>query len=152
MNAWTGANVQQTWFNIHAVEVTLIRLSPVDTVAAKLRDIVADASLVLKPGGAHLTNLQQYADKPSLSDGDRAAIAYDVRAAYDACTDEQDRKGPQLPQHLAGRYLRADAVRRSPSESRAGTRRSGRPLRADDSGRAGHEDRALFERRFRAPP
>ena len=90
-HAWTGVDVARAWANIHAVEVTLIRLSAPAAVAAKLPDIVADASLVLKPNDARLENLRQYEKCRPLQDEDRDAIAEDVKAIYTACADDHIR-------------------------------------------------------------
>jgi hypothetical protein len=87
-SAWTGVDVARTWANMHAVEVTLIRLSDPAVVAAKLPDIIADASLVLKPNDARLQNLRQYEKQPPVNCDDCAAIAQDVTAVYAACADE----------------------------------------------------------------
>jgi hypothetical protein len=89
--AWTGVDVARALANIHAVEVTLIRLSDPATVAAKLPDIIADASLVLKPSDARLHNLHQYEQQRPLKGDDREAIAEDVKAVYAACADEHVR-------------------------------------------------------------
>jgi hypothetical protein len=85
--AWSGVDVARAYANIHAVEVTLVRLSDPAIVAAKLPDIVADASLVLKPDDARLESLRGYQNQ-SLKDGDREVIAQDVQAVYDACAAE----------------------------------------------------------------
>jgi hypothetical protein len=90
-HAWTGVDVARAWANIHAVEVTLIRLSAPTMVAAKLPDIITDASLVLKPHDARLQNLCRYEKHQPLKDEDRDAIAQDARAIYAACADEHVR-------------------------------------------------------------
>jgi hypothetical protein len=88
--AWTGVDVARAWANIHAVQATLIQLSAPAAVAAKVPDIIAEASLVLKPQDARLVNLCQYAKQP-LKEDDRDTIAQDVKAIYAACADEHVR-------------------------------------------------------------
>jgi hypothetical protein len=89
--AWTGVDVARALAHINAVEVTLTRLSPPNTVAAKLPDIIAHAALLLKPHDARLDDLRHYAAKPALTDEDRGPIAHNVRAIYAACADEHVR-------------------------------------------------------------
>lgn len=89
--AWTGVDVEGAWANIHAVEVALIRLSPADTVADKLPDIIAEASLALKPDDARLENLRHHAEHDTIRDRDRESIAHDVKAVFAAAVSEQVR-------------------------------------------------------------
>lgn len=87
-HAWTGVDVARASANIHAVEVTLLRLSDPATVAAQLPDMIANASLVLKPNDPRLEDLRQYQQRQPLKAEDRDAIAQDARAVYEACADE----------------------------------------------------------------
>lgn len=86
-SAWTGVDVARVFAHINAVEVTLIRLSHPATVAAKLPDIIADASLVLKPNDARLESLREYQNQ-ELKDDNREVIAEDIKAVFAACADE----------------------------------------------------------------
>ncbi|PQM45238.1 hypothetical protein [Mycobacterium talmoniae] len=86
--AWTGVDIARALAHMNAVEVTLTRLSPPSAVAAKLPTIIADAALLLKPHDARVEDLRRYAAKVPLNDGDRDAIAQDMRAVYAACADE----------------------------------------------------------------
>lgn len=90
-NAWTGVDVARALAHINAVDVTLTRLSPPNTVAAKLPDIITHAALLLKPHDARLDDLRRYAAKPDLTDDDRGHIAQDMRAIFAACADEHVR-------------------------------------------------------------
>jgi hypothetical protein len=76
---------------VHAVEVTLIRLSPAATVAAKLPDIVADAQQVLRPDDPRLQRLCEYANARLVDDGAREPIADIVTAIHAATASEHVR-------------------------------------------------------------
>jgi hypothetical protein len=90
-SAWTGVDVERAWVNVHAVEVTLIRLSPAATVAAKLPDIVADAQQVLRPDDPRLQRLCEYANARLVDDGAREPIADIVTAIHAATASEHVR-------------------------------------------------------------
>jgi hypothetical protein len=85
--AWSGVDVERAWLNIHAVEVALIRLSDPNTVSAKIPNIIADASQVLRPDDARLKQLHEYKGK-ELKDEDREVIAQSVKTVYAASTNE----------------------------------------------------------------
>jgi hypothetical protein len=88
-SAWNGVDVEKAWVNIHAVEATLIELSPANTVAAKLPDIIADAQLALKPNDRRLQRLRDYAAREAVADDNREHIAEDVKAIKAAGLKEQ---------------------------------------------------------------
>jgi hypothetical protein len=90
-SAWTGVDVERAWINVHAVEVTLIRLSPATTVAAKLPDIIADAQQVLRPSDPRLQRVCEYSGAQSLDDGAREPIAEIVSAIHSATANEHVR-------------------------------------------------------------
>jgi hypothetical protein len=88
--AWSGVDVERAWLNIHAVEVTLIRLSDPVTVSAKIPDIIADASQVLRPDDERLKRLREYKPR-DVKKEDREFIAQDVRTVYAGSTSEHVR-------------------------------------------------------------
>ena len=90
-SAWTGVDVERAWVNVHAVEVTLIRLSPATTVAAKLPDIIADAQQVLRPNDPRLQRLCEYQKADTVDDSAREPIADIVTAIHSATASEHVR-------------------------------------------------------------
>jgi len=89
--AWSGVDVERAWVNIHAVEATLIRLSAPATVSAKVPDIIADASQVLRPDDARLESLRKYAPPQPVKAEDRESIAQSVKTVYAASANEHVR-------------------------------------------------------------
>jgi hypothetical protein len=89
--AWTGVDVERAWVTVHAVEVTILRLSDPATVAAKLADIIADAQAVLRPNDPRLTSLQSYASAQNLDEKAVEAIAQNVTAVHSATANEHVR-------------------------------------------------------------
>jgi hypothetical protein len=90
-SAWTGVDVERAWVNVHAVEVTLIRLSPATTVAAKLPDIIAEAQQVLRPNDPRLQRLCEYSAARTVDDSAREPIAEIVTAIHAATASEHVR-------------------------------------------------------------
>lgn len=90
-SAWTGVDVERAWVNVHAVEVTLIRLSDPTAVAAKLPEIIGEAEQVLNPDDLRRKRLGDYAKKKPLLSADRAPIAELAEDVYAAVATEHVR-------------------------------------------------------------
>ncbi|AGB26724.1 hypothetical protein Mycsm_06588 (plasmid) [Mycobacterium sp. JS623] len=90
-SAWTGADVERAWVNAHAVEVTLIRLGPPGSVAAKLPGLIAGARQVLPPNDPRLQRLSAFADGQAVDVAARGAIAEVASAVHAATASEHMR-------------------------------------------------------------
>ncbi len=89
--AWLGVDVEGTRTRIHAIEVTLLRLSTLAAVKAKLSGLVVEGSQLLQPDDPRLMTLRDYTDWPQLSDEDREPIAQCARTVYDAAEHQAQR-------------------------------------------------------------
>jgi hypothetical protein len=89
--AWSGVDVERAWVNVHAVEVTLLRLSDPAVVSAKLPGIIAEATQVLSPDDDQLKSLRTLAEKNPLVSTDQESIAQSVNTVYAASANKHVR-------------------------------------------------------------
>lgn len=90
--AWTGVDVEGTWMRIHAIEVSLVRLSKPEIVRAKLPSIIDDGSHLLGEDHPRVKTLRGYLKRPRWTEDDRECLAQSVRAVY----EESDKENVRL--------------------------------------------------------
>ena len=90
--AWTGVDVEGTWMRIHAIEVTLARLSKPEIVRAKLPSIIDDGSHLLGEDHPRMKTLRAYLKRPHWTDDDRECLAQSIRTVY----EESDKENVRL--------------------------------------------------------
>ena len=86
--AWSGVDVERAWENIHAVEVSLIRLYDSAKIKATIPYILADAWPALRPGDALFTTLDEYRIKTEWEANDYESVAQYVRTIYARSTNQ----------------------------------------------------------------
>jgi hypothetical protein len=90
--AWTGVDVEGTWMRIHAIEVSLVRLSKPEIVRAKLPGIIDNGSHLLGEDHPRVKTLRGYLKRPRWTEDDRECLAQSVRAVY----EESDKENVRL--------------------------------------------------------